>query len=264
MSDALWAARLGDALNHTSMMADILGGVLEVAANIAITFVTGGLGCFVLGLVVGTIVGLAMSKSGVDKGLSNLCESFSNALFPPTVQANILTGSTNTLTNNIPAARAAGAIPSHVAPAGTELEIPEPEAEPTYLDMAESFFSQMWRPTVATPAPGAVPKPLDLLVCMKHPPMPPQFMAEGSDKVTINGQPAVRSGERSTCDAKVVGSGLISSNVTIGGGSVVVREIRTGKTPDVGLAVPALLAQQQVSSLQSSPRKKTVSGRIRT
>ncbi|UVM50342.1 hypothetical protein LOY38_29200 [Pseudomonas sp. B21-015] len=33
MSDALWAARLGDALNHTSMMADILGGVLEVAAN---------------------------------------------------------------------------------------------------------------------------------------------------------------------------------------------------------------------------------------
>ncbi len=53
--------------------------------------------------------------------------------------------------------------------------------------------------------------------------LPPQFLAEGSDKVTINGQPAVRSGDRSTCDAKVVSSGLISSNVTIGGGSVVVR-----------------------------------------
>ncbi|MBD9609835.1 DUF6531 domain-containing protein, partial [Pseudomonas sp. PDM08] len=255
MSDALWAARLGDALDHTSMMADILGGVLEVAANIAITALataavvaatgitvaTGGLGCFLLGAVVGTIVGLAMSKTGADKGLSNLCESFSNALFPPTVQATILTGSTNTLTNNIPAARAAGAIPSHVAPAGTELETPEPEAEPSYLDMAESFFSQMWRPTVATPAPGAVPKPLDLVTCMKHPPMPPQFLAEGSDKVTINGQPAVRSGDRTTCDAKVVSSGLISSNVTIGGGSVVVREIRSGKTPGVGLAVTALL-----------------------
>ena len=255
MSDALWAARLGDALNHTSMMADVLGGVLEVAANIAITavataavvaatgitVVTGGLGCFVLGLVVGTVVGLAMSKTGADKGLSNICEGIGNALFPPTVQANILTGSTDTLTNNIPAARAAGAIPSHVAPAGTELEAPEPEEEPSYLDMAGEFFSQMWRPTVATPAPGAVPKPEDLVICMKHPPMPPQFMAEGSDKVTINGQPAVRSGDRSTCDATVVSAGLISPNVTIGGGSVVVREIRSGKTPGVGLAVTALL-----------------------
>ncbi|WP_232965731.1 RHS repeat-associated core domain-containing protein [Pseudomonas palleroniana] len=255
MSDALWAARMGDALTHTSMMADILGGVLEVAANIAITAVataavvaatgitvaTGGLGCFLLGAVVGTIVGLAMSKTGADKGLTNLCDSFSNALFPPTVQANILTGSTNTLTNNIPAARAAGAISSHVAPAGTELEEPAPEPETSYLDMAESFFSQMWRPTVATPAPGAVPKPLDLVTCMKHPPMPPQFLAEGSEKVTVNGQPAVRSGDRSTCDATVVSSGLISSNVTIGGGSVVVREIRSGKTPGVGLAVTALL-----------------------
>ncbi|WP_447772523.1 RHS repeat-associated core domain-containing protein [Pseudomonas kilonensis] len=255
MSDALWAARLGDALNHTSMMADILGGVLEVAANIAITalataavvaatgitVVTGGLGCFVLGLVVGTIVGLAMSKTGADKGLSNICEGIGNALFPPTVQANILTGSKDTLTNNIPAARAAGAIESHVAPAGTELETPEPEEDPSYLDMAGNFFSQMWRPTVATPAPGAVPKPEDLVICTKHPPMPPQFMAEGSDKVTINGQPAVRSGDRSTCDATVVSAGLISPNVTIGGGSVVVREIRSGKTPGVGLAVTALL-----------------------
>ncbi|MFL1543487.1 RHS repeat-associated core domain-containing protein [Pseudomonas sp. O39] len=255
MSDALWAARMGDALSHTSMMADILGGVLEVAANIAITAVataavvaatgitvaTGGLGCFLLGAVVGTIVGLAMSKSGADKGLTKICDAFSNALFPPSVQANILTGSTDTLTNNLPAARAAGAISSHVTPAGTELEASKPEPEPSYLDMAEGFFSQMWRPTVATPAPGAVPKPLDLVVCMKHPPMPPQFLAEGSEKVTVNGQPAVRSGDRSTCDATVVSSGLISSNVAIGGGSVVVREIRSGKTPGVGLAVTALL-----------------------
>ncbi|WP_225923826.1 RHS repeat-associated core domain-containing protein [Pseudomonas shahriarae] len=259
MSDALWAARMGDAMDHTSMMADILGGVLEVAANIAITalataavvaatgitVVTGGLGCFLLGAVVGVVVGLAMSKSGADKGLSNLCEGIGNALFPPTVQANILTGSFDTFTNNIPSARAAGAVVSHVAPAGTELEMqaPEeaPEAEASYLDMAGEFFSQMWRPTVATPAPGTETKPEDLVLCTKHPPMPPQFMAEGSAKVTINGQPAVRSGDRSTCDAKVVSSGLISSDVTIGGGSVVVREIRSGKTPGVGLAVTVLL-----------------------
>lgn len=267
MSDALlWAARLGDGLEHSSMMADILSGVLEVAANVAITALataavvaatgitvaTGGLGACLLGAVVGVIVGLAMSKTGADKGLTKMCDWMGNALFPPSVQATILSGSTDTLTNNIPAARAAGTVPSHVAPSGTP-ESAEPPAqespdsaqapaeEPGFLDMAKGFFSQMWRPTVATPAPVAEPKPLDLVTCMKHPPMPPQFLAEGSEKVTINGQPAVRSGDRSTCDAKVVAAGMVSSNVTIGGGSVVVREIRSGKTPGVGLAITALM-----------------------
>jgi len=50
----------------------------------------------------------------------------------------------------------------------------------------------------------------------------------------------VRSGDRSTCEAKV-GNVQISSNVSIGGAPVVVREIRSGKTPGVGLAVSALL-----------------------
>ncbi|MBD8191058.1 RHS domain-containing protein [Pseudomonas fluorescens] len=261
MSDALWAARLGDALTHTSMMADILGGVLEVAANVAITALataavaaaigvtvaTAGIGGCILGAVVGIVVGMAMSKTGADKGLSKMCEDFSNALFPPVVEATIAVGSTNTFVNSIPAARAAGSIPSHVAPAGTELEQapPEPDsmpqAEPGFLDMAEGFFSQLWRPTVATPAPGVVPALTDMVLCARHPPMPPQLLAEGSDKVTINGQPAVRSGDRSMCDATVVSSGLISPNVTIGGGTVVVQEIRSGKTPGVGLAIEALM-----------------------
>ncbi|WP_439854216.1 RHS repeat-associated core domain-containing protein [Pseudomonas yamanorum] len=251
MSDALWAARLGDGLLHTSAMADILGGVLEIAANIAITavataaivaatgitVVTGGLGCFVLGAVVGIIVGIGMSKTGADKGLTKVCDWIGNALFPPVVMATIATGSHNTFTNGIPSARAAGAI-GPVSPQPTEGGSPE---ESSYLDMAKGFFSQMWRPTVAVPAPGAVPKPLDIVICTKHPPMPPQFIAEGSSKVTINGQPAARSGDRSTCDASIVESGMISSNVRIGGGPVVVREIRSGKTPGVGLAVTALL-----------------------
>ncbi|WP_122690151.1 RHS repeat-associated core domain-containing protein [Pseudomonas viridiflava] len=279
MSDALWAARLGDGLEHSSMMADILGGVLEVAAYAAIgslatmavvaatgiTVATGGLGACVLGAVVGVIVGLAMSKTGADKGLSSICESIANGLFPPTVQATILTGSTDTLINSIPAARAAGAVPAHMNPMAslhsddsTDEAVEDEETAPAspdsmamkslaapeeegFLDMAKGFFSQLWQPTVAMPAPGAVPKPLDLVACMKHPPMPPQFLAEGSEKVSINGQPAVRSGDRSTCEAKVVSSGMVSSNVTIGGGSVVVREIRSGKTPGVGLALTVLM-----------------------
>jgi len=257
MSDALWAARVGDALSHTSMMADILGGVLEVAANVAIgalataavvaatglTVATGGLGACVLGAVVGVVVGVVMSKTGADKGLSSLCEDIGNGLFPPTVQATISTGSTDTFINGIPAARAAGSVPSMLAPTGSAETVPEEgqAEEPGFIDMAKGFFSQMWRPTVATPGPGVVPKPLDLVMCTRHPPMPPQFLAEGSDKVTINGQPAVRSGDRSTCDATVVSSGLISPNVRIGGGKVVVREIRSGKTPGIGLAITALM-----------------------
>ncbi|GAB7533779.1 RHS repeat-associated core domain-containing protein [Pseudomonas sp. 3A(2025)] len=251
MSDAIWAARLGDGLEHTSMMADIVGGVLEVAASVAIgalataavvaatgiTVATGGLGACLLGAVVGLVVGVVMAKTGADTGLSRLCEGIGNGLFPPTIQATITTGSLNTKTNNRLAARAAGWVPPGVQVSEQEGE----EEEASYFDMAKSFFSQMWRPTVAMPAPGAQPLPEDLVLCTKHPPMPPQYLAEGSDKVTINSQPAVRSGDRSTCEAVVVSAGPISSNVRIGGGTLTVREIRSGKTPGIGLAVTVLL-----------------------
>ncbi|MFN3359057.1 MAG: RHS repeat-associated core domain-containing protein [Pseudomonas sp.] len=247
MTDTLCAAREGDALLHSSMLADVVGGVLEIAANVAVTALataavvaaagftvaTGGLGCVVLGAVVGVVVGFGMSRTGADKGLSRLCESFADALFPPVIDAYISSGSPNVFINGKPAARAAGNI-SHV--------ITAPSGEPSYLDLAEGFFSQLWRPTVAAPVAGAVPCPADKVDCNKHPTMPEQYLAQGSSKVFINGQPAVRSGDRSTCEAKVGAvEGLISPNVIIGGAPVVVREIRSGKTPGVGLAVTALL-----------------------
>ncbi|UHG98409.1 RHS repeat-associated core domain-containing protein [Pseudomonas sp. 7-41] len=245
MTDTPWAAREGDALLHSSMLADVLGGVLEIAANVAVTALataavvaaagvtvaTGGLGCVVLGAVVGAVVGVGMSKTGADKGLSRLCEYFANALFPPVIDAFISSGSPNVFINGKPAARAAGKISDVIA---------APGGEPSYLDIAEGFFSQLWRPTVASPVAGAAPCPGDKVDCHKHAPMPEQYMAEGSSRVFINGQPAVRSGDRSTCEAKV-GTVQISPNVIIGGAPVVVREIRSGKTPGVGLAVTALL-----------------------
>jgi len=255
MSDALWAARQGDALMHSSMMADILGGVLEVAAYAAIgalataavvaatgiTVATGGLGACVFGAVMGVAVGMGMSATGLDKGLTTVCDGIANALFPPVVAANILTGSGNVFINGQPAARAAGKLGTPAQAAGTDIAQPEPE-EGSFLDMAKGFFSQLWQPTVAMASPLAVPCPDDMVICTKHPPGAPQFLAEGSSKVSINGQPAVRSGDRSTCEATVVSSGLISSNVRIGGGAVVVRDIRSGKTPGVGLAISVLLA----------------------
>ena len=255
MSDALWAAREGDALMHTSLMADIVGGVLEVAANVAIgalataavaaalgiTVATGGLGCFVLGAVVGLVVGVVMAKTGTDTGLSRLCEGIGNFLFPPSVQATIASGSSNTKTNGKPAARAAGVVTGPPAPLeNAQGEAAEAEEE-TFLDMAKGFFSQMWRPTVARPASNTQEAPDDKVICTKHPPMPPQFLAEGSSKVLINGHPACRSGDRSTCEAVIVDGGLVSNNVRIGGEPIVVREIRSGKTPGIGLAITALM-----------------------
>ncbi|WP_268801098.1 RHS repeat-associated core domain-containing protein [Pseudomonas huanghezhanensis] len=250
MSDARWAAREGDALSHTSVMADVLGAVLEVAAFAAIgalataavvaatglTVVTGGLGACVLGAVVGVAVGVAMRATGLDTGLSNLCEGIGNALFPPTPAATILTGSSDTFFNGLPASRAAGAPPDT-----SPTEYDNDEAEPSYLDMAAGFFSELWRPTLATPGSGVVPKPLDQIACTRHPGMPMPLLAEGSATFYINGQPAVRSGDRSSCGATVVSSGLISPNVVIGGPKVVVRKVRSGKTPGVGMAVSALM-----------------------
>ncbi|WP_268799276.1 RHS repeat-associated core domain-containing protein [Pseudomonas huanghezhanensis] len=259
MSDALWAARQGDALSHTSVMADILGGVLEVAAYVAIgalataavaaaaglTLATGGIGACVLGAVVGLVVGVAMSASGLDTGLGSLCEGIGNALFPPSPAATILTGSHNTFINGLPAARAAGSVPDE----GPTDAFDNDESEPEFHDIPREIFSQMWCPTIATPVPGATPKPHDEVLCTRHSPMPVPLLAEGSAKVFINGQPAVRSGDRSSCGATVVSSGLISPNVRIGGETVVVREIRSGKTPGVGFAVTAL------AMLRGGPRK---------
>ncbi|MBI6632759.1 RHS domain-containing protein [Pseudomonas paralactis] len=251
MSEDLWAAREGDALLHTSVMADILGGVLEVAAYAALTTVgclavagavfiatgatiaTGGVA---LVLVVGAVVGITAGLTGADLKISSWCESAANWVFPPVIDAFITSGSHNVFINGKKAARAAGkmtAVP--VAPS-------EPPA-PSFLDMAGEFFSQMWRPTVASPAPGTEPCPLDTVACNKHPPMPLQFIAEGSSSVFINGQPAARSGDRSTCDAKIgTAEGLISPDVRIGGETIVVQEIRSGKTPGVGLAIAVVMA----------------------
>lgn len=56
---------------------------------------------------------------------------------------------------------------------------------------------------------------VDTAVCDQHGPAP-QILAQGSDSVYINGQPAARVGDRTVCDGKIsAGSG----NVFIGGGT---------------------------------------------
>ena len=138
----------------------------------------------------------------------------------------------------------------------------------------------MVRPTVASPDQNTTePRDDDKISCKKHPssfsdigmPSSPalgilelgisvttaaigsitgaaEYLAEGSKKVYINSQPAVRSNDRSTCEAKVTEdckkSKKVSNNVRIGGESVVVREIKSGKHP-IGLILSVIMAARR-------------------
>ncbi|EPZ5937737.1 RHS repeat-associated core domain-containing protein [Shigella flexneri] len=118
MEEAFWAARQGDALLHTSFMADVLGAVLEVAANVVIDALIVGttsllatsvgitMGCTAV-VLTGFVAGVAMVYTGVKEKVSEACSALANMLFPPQIEGYILTGSGDTWINSKPAARAA-------------------------------------------------------------------------------------------------------------------------------------------------------------
>lgn len=118
MEEAFWAARQGDALLHTSFMADVLGAVLEVAANVVIDALIVGttsllatsvgitMGCTAV-VLTGFVAGVAMVYTGVTEKVSEACSPLANMLFPPQIEGYILTGSGDTWINSKPAARAA-------------------------------------------------------------------------------------------------------------------------------------------------------------
>jgi uncharacterized Zn-binding protein involved in type VI secretion len=132
-----------------------------------------------------------------------------SGLFPPSEDGIITSGSPNTHTNSKPAARAAGMI----EPQGTEdtdapiiifIDIAA-RMLAGFKEVAKLTIQQTIRPTVASPDPRAVPKDDDKITCDKHPhPFGThEYLAEGSSKIYINGQPAVRSNDRSTCETKL-------------------------------------------------------------
>ena len=239
MGEAYWAAREGDVLLHTSLLADVVGAAVELGFYAAISFLPGG-------LLVSFAVGVFMEMTGGNELLSKAADWVSS-LFPPNEDGKIISGSSNTHINGKPAARAAGTV---------DQSIPLPPEQPqTFFDVVSNMFAQlphvvgdlpnilietakqMVRPTVASPDPRAEPRDDDKISCKKHP-RPKgneEYLAEGSKKVYINGQPAVRSNDRSTCEAKVTddpaGGEKVSNNVRIGGESIVVREIKSGKYP---------------------------------
>ncbi|WP_180297838.1 DUF6531 domain-containing protein, partial [Snodgrassella alvi] len=263
MGEAYWAAREGDILLHTSMLADIVGAAVEIATYAAITAAAAFLvfGSITTGgLAFSLVVGIVMTMTGGDNVVSNLADWVSS-IFPLNEDGKITTGSHNTRTNSKPAARAAGTIDPSI-----ELvdDSEQPQQPTEFLDIAAGILSGLWemakeifRPTVATADPRAVPKDNDKITCAKHPHLPGtyEYMAEGSSKVYINGQPAVRSNDRSTCEAKVTdnceGGVRVSNNVRIGGKPIVVRPIRSGKHPiSLGVGILASLKRPNKRCVQ--------------
>ncbi|PIT13920.1 hypothetical protein [Snodgrassella alvi] len=69
MGEAYWAAREGDVLLHTSLIADIAGAAVEIACYTALTAAasflilgapfTGGTSALVLGALVGVVMGVS-------------------------------------------------------------------------------------------------------------------------------------------------------------------------------------------------------------
>ncbi|EFO0970783.1 hypothetical protein DX016_23195 [Escherichia albertii] len=142
-----FAARQGDDIIHTSVLGDVAtlvfegvvfaatGAIVAGTAIMAAPLLTAagatgaaaaavavGESCFFSGMIAGFMTGALGLADDISKG----CSELANALFPPSPAGTISTGSTNVLTNDIPAARAAGQLVSDTGKAGLT-EKPEEE-----------------------------------------------------------------------------------------------------------------------------------------
>jgi RHS repeat-associated protein len=266
MSDELIAARLGDPLVHSSVIADFVSGVVEGAIYGGILFGAALISSTGVGLAVGVGLTVAAMASGYPEKLGNKAGEAVDGLLdmlgmrgPP--DAFITSGSDNVRIMGKPAARAAGTVNHEwlnspqagseeqpgaldiamAVAAGIASAVSHPGATASALwdkvsstsgDSVKHWFGSLWddlvQPTVASASPYATPASKDTVACTKgHLAESVNFIAEGSKKVLINGHPAARNGDRSTCEAKI----QVSENprVRIGGDSVVVRDIRSGK-----------------------------------
>ncbi|MEW3190115.1 DUF6531 domain-containing protein [Escherichia coli] len=158
MEEAFWAARQGDALLHTSFIADVLGAVVEVAATALVDVLVVGtmaalggvevatLGCSTI-LAIGIATAVFMSYQGWNDRISRESEQLANWLFPPQIEGYILTGSGDTWINSKPAARAAATaasrqdIEAQEAQAKAEQEEAQRQEDArTFLDVAGEYL----------------------------------------------------------------------------------------------------------------------------
>ncbi|EOY5379883.1 DUF6531 domain-containing protein, partial [Cronobacter dublinensis] len=268
MSEPL-AARYQDPLIHSSIAADVVSGIVEGAICLAAVTGGIALMSNPFTAVIGAaIIGVAFAtdypeKIGdfIGKGVDAVIDFFGWS-GPP--DAIITSGSHNVHIMDLPAARAAGTVDhdylNNPVPEesfadtakkiaiGMAIDILEltqitmPSASEVWEGMKgvaknsgtliKNFAGSVWdnftQPVVEGASPYATEAPLDTVECTKgHTATGTNFLAEGSKKVLINGQPACRDGDRSTCEAKI--KVKENTRVRIGGESIVVRNIRSGK-----------------------------------
>ncbi|PNS13227.1 type IV secretion protein Rhs [Mixta theicola] len=269
MTDELIAARMGDPLVHSSALADFVSGMVEGAIYLGIYSAATALCGTGFGAVLGVGLAVAAGVSGIPEKIGNRAGGMVDSALdflglkgPP--DARITSGSVNVRIMGKPSARAAGTvdhaylnafpggeeeslsaedvvtlISAGIAATASVVKHPGKAASALYDNVSDidgndvkHFFSGIWsnltQPLVKSASPYATPAPKDTVLCSKlHLAENANFLAEGSRKVLINGQPAARNGDRSTCEAKIE----VAENprVRIGGGSIVVRDIRSGK-----------------------------------
>ena len=207
MGEAYWAAREGDVLLHTSLLADIASAAVEIlcyaAIGAACVFVAAGAiallgGATIAGAVsagaaaVTTGAGAAVCLAGdiasaaITYKLGNPISEFADwaaSFLPPSEDGRIKTGSKNTRTNSKPSARAAGIVKK----AETEQAPQQPES---FIDIAGNILSGLgqavsdfFRPTVASPDPSTTePRNKDYIICEKHPKFVPEPVANSDNE----------------------------------------------------------------------------------
>lgn len=214
----LAAARVKDTFTHTSLLAQMLkvaatvgaGLLVGAAIGAAAVFVvgTGGLGAVVLAAVVGAVMSQVVNSvtkdltgsDSLEDYLSEKAGELIDSFIPGDVKGSIATGSTNVFVNGLGSARAAGVLAPPLPPGV------EPQS-------AADLFT---------------PVDQDLVACQNHPSPKGEHLAEGSSSVFINGRPASRIKDSTTCDGKI---NTGSTNVSIGGERVRVREVTSEMPP---------------------------------
>jgi Lysine-specific metallo-endopeptidase len=116
-------------------------------------------------LAIGIVVGAVMLLTGASAKVHEFAQWAGNKMFPPGIEANISTGSKNVSINSKRAARAAFIM----TPVTVEASEPPEAPDISLLDSMSQILSEMWRPTIATAAPGTTPVDYDRILCKKHP-----------------------------------------------------------------------------------------------